>query len=102
MSSQGCDSIFIQSNVNFITNHLHNINAEEFIIFQSAIMAVSEYIVSVRGMPFKVTEDDVTSFFSTVNIIEVHFPKNREGRPSGDAYLQLGTLKDQKEALKYN
>ena len=98
-----CDSIFIQSNVNFITNHLHNLIAEEFIIFQRMKEeAVSEFIVRVRGLPFKVSEEDVRGFFSSVNIVEVHFPKNREGRPSGDAYLELGTLKDQKEAGKYN
>ena len=65
-------------------------------------MASSEYIVRVRGLPFHARDQDILQFFSNVNIEEVHFAKNNEGRPSGSAYLQLATLKDQKEALKFH
>ena len=57
-------------------------------------MAVEEHhIVRVRGLPFSCTENELIDFFEGVCIDSVHFTRNRDGRPSGDAYLVLATLK---------
>ena len=57
-------------------------------------MAVAEHhIVRVRGLPFSCTENELLDFFEGVCIDSVHFTRNRDGRPSGDAYLVLATLK---------
>lgn len=65
-------------------------------------MATEHHIVRVRGLPFTCTENELIEFFGKCSITTVHFTKNREGRPSGDAYVELSTLRDVKEAMKYN
>jgi len=63
-------------------------------------MATEHHIVRVRGLPFSCTEDELIEFFGSCSIKAVHFTKNREGRPSGDAYLEMNSLRDIKEAMK--
>ena len=63
-------------------------------------MAQEHHIIRVRGLPFSCNESDVTDFFGKCNIQAIHFTKNREGRPSGDAYIEMASLRDVKEGLK--
>ncbi|XP_020555177.1 heterogeneous nuclear ribonucleoprotein H isoform X2 [Oryzias latipes] len=51
-------------------------------------MSLSEegYVVRIRGLPWSCTQEEVASFFS-------------EGRPSGEAFLELKTAEDFKNAL---
>ena len=65
-------------------------------------MSQEHHIIRIRGLPFDCREGDVKEFFSKCNIKEIHFTKNREGRPSGDAYVVMQTMKDLKEGLKYD
>jgi len=59
-----------------------------------------QHIVRVRGLPWSCTETELRDFFGGINISSIHFTKNRDGRPSGDAYMVLASLRDSKEALK--
>eukprot|EP00090_Calanus_glacialis_P035873 TRINITY_DN61185_c0_g1_i1.p1 TRINITY_DN61185_c0_g1~~TRINITY_DN61185_c0_g1_i1.p1 ORF type:complete len:183 (-),score=61.94 TRINITY_DN61185_c0_g1_i1:75-623(-) len=63
-------------------------------------MATEHQIVRVRGLPFSCTEPELIEFFGNSSIKTVHFTKNREGRPSGDAYIEMTSLRDVKEAMK--
>ena len=63
-------------------------------------MATEHQIVRVRGLPFSCTEAELIEFFGNSSIKTVHFTKNREGRPSGDAYIEMTSLRDVKEAMK--
>jgi len=61
-------------------------------------------VVKARGLPWSATPDEVVHFFSSCNIAGgasgVHFTTNREGRPSGECFVELETEDDVAEALK--
>uniref|UniRef100_UPI00398F1C79 heterogeneous nuclear ribonucleoprotein H2-like isoform X2 n=1 Tax=Pristiophorus japonicus TaxID=55135 RepID=UPI00398F1C79 len=61
------------------------------------------FIVRVRGLPWSCTADEVLRFFSDCKIVNgttgIHFTYLREGRPSGEAFVQLETEEDVKRAL---
>ena len=61
-------------------------------------------IVKARGLPWSATSDEVMEFFSEVNIVRgdegVHFGKNREGRPSGEAFIEVESEEDVQKALE--
>ena len=61
-------------------------------------------IVKARGLPWSASADEVVEFFSEVAIVGgvdgVHFGKNREGRPSGEAFLEVETKEDVERALE--
>jgi len=63
-------------------------------------MANKFHLVRVRGIPFTSTETDVKEFFGKCSIKAVHFILNTEGRPSGDSYIELTSLRDMEEAMK--
>jgi len=63
---------------------------------------VEHHIVRVRGLPWSCTENELIEFFEGVCIQSVHFTRDRDGRPSGDAYMVLASLKDQKLAHKFH
>ena len=65
-------------------------------------MTTEHHILRVRGLPFSCTEAELIEFFSKCSVQAVHFTKNREGRPSGDAYIEMNSLRDVKEGLKYD
>ena len=65
-------------------------------------MTTEHHILRVRGLPFSCTEAELIEFFSKCSVLAVHFTKNREGRPSGDAYIEMNNLRDVKEGLKYD
>lgn len=69
------------------------------------IMADGEgYVVRVRGLPWSCSVDEVQRFFSdckiTNNASSIHFTYTREGRPSGEAFVEFESEEDLKIALK--
>ncbi|XP_063059831.1 heterogeneous nuclear ribonucleoprotein H1, like isoform X3 [Engraulis encrasicolus] len=67
-------------------------------------MADEGYVVRVRGLPWSSSVDEVSRFFSDVKVANngtaIHFTYTREGRPSGEAFVELDTEDDLKIALK--
>ena len=56
--------------------------------------------VRLRGLPFRATEPDVRGFFAPLVAVAVRFVIDKEDRPSGFAFVEFGTEKDVKKALK--
>ncbi|XP_072321962.1 heterogeneous nuclear ribonucleoprotein H3 [Eucyclogobius newberryi] len=58
------------------------------------------FAVRIRGLPWSCTLEEVASFFSDCNIEgQVCFTYSKEGRPSGEAFIELSTAEDFKNAL---
>lgn len=62
------------------------------------------FIVRLRGLPWAVTNDDILKFFDDVNIVGgtsgIHLTFTREGRPTGEGYIELSNEQDVENALK--
>ncbi|XP_033878009.2 heterogeneous nuclear ribonucleoprotein H-like isoform X4 [Acipenser ruthenus] len=62
------------------------------------------FVVRVRGLPWSCSVDEVQRFFSDCKIASdttaIHFTYTREGRPSGEAFVELETEEDLKIAVK--
>uniref|UniRef100_A0A2K6NLS6 RRM domain-containing protein n=1 Tax=Rhinopithecus roxellana TaxID=61622 RepID=A0A2K6NLS6_RHIRO len=62
------------------------------------------FVVKVRGLPWSCSADEVQRFFSDCKIQNgaqgVHFIYTREGRPSGEAFVELETEDEVKLTLK--
>ncbi|XP_043925319.1 heterogeneous nuclear ribonucleoprotein H isoform X1 [Protopterus annectens] len=68
-------------------------------------MSESEgYIVRVRGLPWSCSTEEIREFFSDCKIVGetsgIHFTFTREGRPSGEAFVEMESDEDLKLALK--
>ncbi|XP_056140657.1 heterogeneous nuclear ribonucleoprotein H1, like isoform X2 [Lampris incognitus] len=67
-------------------------------------MADEGYVVRVRGLPWSCSLDEVARFFSDCKIANggnsIHFTYTREGRPSGEAFVEVETEEDLKIAVK--
>eukprot|EP00300_Choanocystis_sp_HF-7_P013100 c18157_g1_i5.p1 GENE.c18157_g1_i5~~c18157_g1_i5.p1 ORF type:complete len:534 (-),score=69.77 c18157_g1_i5:126-1727(-) len=57
--------------------------------------------VKLRGLPYSATEQDVYAFLDGLGFIEntVQLGKNREGRPSGEAWVRFASLRDAQRAV---
>lgn len=62
---------------------------------------VGDYVVRVRGLPWRASESDLTNFFSGISMQPngITFQMNSAGRPTGEAYVQLASKLDLEEAL---
>ncbi|XP_041930860.1 heterogeneous nuclear ribonucleoprotein H-like isoform X3 [Alosa sapidissima] len=62
------------------------------------------YVVRVRGLPWSCSVDEVQRFFSECKIANngsnIHFTYTREGRPSGEAFVEFDSEEDLKIAVK--
>ncbi|KAI1898415.1 hypothetical protein AGOR_G00072100 [Albula goreensis] len=62
------------------------------------------FVVRVRGLPWSCSVDEVLRFFSDCKIANnaagIHFTYTREGRPSGEAFVELESEDDLKIAVK--
>lgn len=62
------------------------------------------YVVKLRGLPWSTTVDEILKFFRDCKILDgpngVHMTTSREGRPSGEAFVELIDEEDLKHALK--
>ncbi|XP_035007246.1 heterogeneous nuclear ribonucleoprotein H3 isoform X2 [Hippoglossus stenolepis] len=61
------------------------------------------YVVRIRGLPWSCTQEEVASFFSDCDIVGkvngVCFTYSKEGRPSGEAFIELKASEGFKNAL---
>lgn len=64
------------------------------------------FVVKARGLPWSATAAEVVKFFSDVPIINgeegVHFTYNKEGRPSGECFVEVATEADRDLGLAHN
>ncbi|NP_001085008.1 heterogeneous nuclear ribonucleoprotein H1 S homeolog [Xenopus laevis] len=62
------------------------------------------FVVKVRGLPWSCSHDEIENFFSESKIANglsgVHFIYTREGRPSGEAFVEFETEDDLQLAVK--
>lgn len=62
------------------------------------------YVIKVRGLPWSTTVDEIIKFFGDCNISHgkagVHMTMSREGRPSGEAYIEMESEEDIDKACK--
>ncbi|KDR15006.1 heterogeneous nuclear ribonucleoprotein H2 isoform X1 [Zootermopsis nevadensis] len=62
------------------------------------------YVVKLRGLPWSTTVDEILKFFSDCSIkdgkLGIHMTMSREGRPSGEAYVEMETDEDIEKACK--
>ncbi|RXN07304.1 heterogeneous nuclear ribonucleo H-like protein [Labeo rohita] len=62
------------------------------------------FVVRVRGLPWSCSVEEVSRFFSGCKIgnngTAIHFTYTREGRPSGEAFVELESEEDLKIAIK--
>uniref|UniRef100_H3A5M1 RRM domain-containing protein n=1 Tax=Latimeria chalumnae TaxID=7897 RepID=H3A5M1_LATCH len=62
------------------------------------------FVVRVRGLPWSCSADEVLRFFSDCKIANeaagIHFTYTKEGRPSGEAFIELENEDEVKIALK--
>uniref|UniRef100_A0A8C6TMA4 Heterogeneous nuclear ribonucleoprotein H1 n=1 Tax=Neogobius melanostomus TaxID=47308 RepID=A0A8C6TMA4_9GOBI len=67
-------------------------------------MAEEGYVVRIRGLPWSCSADEVMRFFSDCKVLNgsggIHFTYTREGRPSGEAFIELETEDDMKVSMK--
>uniref|UniRef100_A0A1B6D4H1 RRM domain-containing protein n=1 Tax=Clastoptera arizonana TaxID=38151 RepID=A0A1B6D4H1_9HEMI len=62
------------------------------------------FVVKMRGLPWSTTVEEIIKFFDKCNIKNgkagVQMTMSREGRPSGEAYVEMETEEDVEQALK--
>ncbi|KAJ8976946.1 hypothetical protein NQ317_010142 [Molorchus minor] len=61
------------------------------------------HVVKLRGLPWSATSDDILKFFSDCKVVGdkfgIHMTTSREGRPSGEAFVELEDIEDLEIAL---
>ncbi|XP_046874639.1 heterogeneous nuclear ribonucleoprotein H-like isoform X3 [Hypomesus transpacificus] len=67
-------------------------------------MADEGFVVRIRGLPWSCSVDEVQRFFSDCKIANngtsINFTYTREGRPSGEAFVEMDSEEDLKIAVK--
>ncbi|KAG7273462.1 hypothetical protein CRUP_032710 [Coryphaenoides rupestris] len=67
-------------------------------------MADEGYVIRIRGLPWSCSVEEVSRFFSDCKVANggssVHFTFTREGRPSGEAFVEMESDEDLKIAVK--
>ncbi|XP_078141408.1 G-rich sequence factor 1 isoform X2 [Centroberyx gerrardi] len=76
----------------------------EAMLKETVQVPASDGVVRLRGLPFSCTEDDITLFFSGLEIVEdgVTIVLDHRGRNSGEAYVQFSSQEVADEALQRN
>lgn len=64
-------------------------------------------IIKLRGLPWNSTPSDILGFLKDVNVVDnekgVHMSvSNRDGRPNGEAFVELESMDDVDKAMSYN
>lgn len=59
-------------------------------------------IIRLRGLPWSATKEDVLNFLEGAHIIPcaIHFVLNQQGKPRGEAFVQLSSVEDASRALE--
>ena len=64
----------------------------------------NHFVIRCRGLPWSTTVDEIVNFFSDCSFKDgkdsVHLTLTREGRPSGEAYIEVSTEEDMNTALE--
>ena len=64
----------------------------------------NHFVIRCRGLPWSTTVDEITNFFSNCQFLDgsesVHLTLTREGRPSGEAYIELASEEDMNKAIE--
>ena len=62
------------------------------------------FVIRVRGLPWSATTEEIASFFGECEIKGgqegIHMTMTREGRPSGEAYIEMESDEDCEKAVK--
>lgn len=62
------------------------------------------YVIKVRGLPWSTTAEEIMKFFEECNIsggkAGIHMTMSKEGRPSGEAYIEMELEEDVEKACK--
>lgn len=62
------------------------------------------FVVKLRGLPWSATVEEILKFFRDSKIAGdtdgIHMTSSREGRPSGEAFVEFESEEDLNEALK--
>merc|ERR1711962_1556622 len=73
---------------------------------KSEMDETNDCIVKARGLPWSATTKDVAAFFEDCNIVGdesgIHLTMDRNGRPSGECFIGLASLKDVEKAKAHN
>ncbi|XP_065653802.1 heterogeneous nuclear ribonucleoprotein F-like [Hydra vulgaris] len=69
-------------------------------------MSKESYVIKARGLPWSATAAEVIEFFSDVNTLNgeasVHFTNTKEGRPSGECFVEVCSREDVERALAHD
>ena len=64
------------------------------------------FVVKLRGLPWSATADDIQKFFRDCRIkggkSGVHMTTSREGRPSGEAFVEFEDEEDVEKACEHD
>ena len=52
-------------------------------------MSGDDYIIRCRGLPYSATPEELKKFFSGCNISTLHLAQSHDGRPTGEAFLEM-------------
>lgn len=63
-----------------------------------------DVVVKLRGLPWSATTEDIIKFFKDCSILGgktgVHMTTSREGRPSGEAFVEFESPEDVRRAIQ--
>lgn len=62
----------------------------------------NSYVVRLRGLPFSCTVGEIEDFFSPLIVDGIHMVIDRLGRPSGDAFVEVGDVENANMVLSYH
>merc|ERR1719197_2121759 len=61
----------------------------------------TSHVVHMRGLPFRVTENDIAEWFSSVaDPVGIQIMYNNDGRPTGEAEVAFSSAHDAKRSLQ--
>ena len=60
------------------------------------------FTLRMRGLPFRATKEDVEAFFHPLPVADIRFTVDKDGRPSGRAYVDFNSEEDKREAMERN
>ncbi|XP_077455082.1 RNA binding motif protein 12Bb [Stigmatopora argus] len=69
---------------------------------QKRLLSKESPCVFLKGLPFSVSERDITDFFSDLHIIDIILLRNRVGRINGMALVKFSNPEEVGEAMKRN
>ena len=62
------------------------------------------HVIKIRGLPWSATVEEILKFFDDCNILHgkagIHMTLSREGRPSGEAFIEMCEEEDVEKACK--